>query len=68
MKYAMMSSPVSDVYQTILRREGRKKIIVSTANEMSDEQMEELYWIVLAMSNTGKRLKDLIKMGEQEGT
>lgn len=67
MNYAVMTSPVENVYQIILRREGRKKIIVSTANELSDEQMEDLYWIVLAMSSAGKRLKDLIK-SEQEGT
>ena len=57
--YAFMTEPVCGVHEVVLRREGKNKIIVSTNNPLSDDQMQDLYWIILAMEKTGARLKDL---------
>lgn len=59
--YAFMTEGKSGVYETMLRREGKNKIIVSTNNPLSDDQMQDLYWVILAMEKTGKRLKELFK-------
>lgn len=60
MAYAMMTDSVNGVHEVILRRDGRNKIIVTTNKPVTDEQMSDLYWTVLIMTKTGKRLKDLV--------
>ena len=60
MAYAMMTDSVNGVHEVILRRDGRNKIIVTTNKPVTDEQMNDLYWTVLIMTKTGKRLKDLV--------
>ena len=59
--YAFMTEPVSGVHEAVLRREGKNKIIVSTNHPLSDDQMKDLYWVILAMEKTGVRLKDLFR-------
>lgn len=59
--YAMMSESVNGVHKVVLRREQKNKIIVSTENKLNDDQMHDLYWVVLLMCTTGLRLKDLFK-------
>lgn len=59
--YAFMTESVNGVHDTVLRRDGKNKIIVSTNHPLSDDQMKDLYWVILAMEKTGVRLKDLFK-------
>lgn len=65
MTYAMFTSSDSSTKEVILRRDGRNKIIVTTVNELSDDQMRDLYWTVLAMERTGKTLKELMNPVEK---
>ena len=61
MAYAMFTSPVNGISEVTLVREGRHKIQITTEQPLSDDQMQDLYWVTLAMHKTGKRLKDLFK-------
>lgn len=54
------SGAPSDV---LIRRDGMTKLVVSTSNALTDDQMEDLYWIVLLMNKTGMSLKELRKEG-----
>ena len=45
-----------------VRRDGVNKIIVATQARLTDEQVEELFWIVSAMARSGKTLHELIKV------
>jgi len=60
MTYAMMPDPESGMQDVFLRRDGRNKIIIHAEKSLTDDQMQDIYWVVLAMVRTGKRLKDLI--------
>ena len=60
MAYAIMTDSDNGVHEVILRRDGRNKIIVTTNKSVTDEQMNDLYWTILVMTQTGKRLKDLV--------
>ena len=57
--YGMFTSPVNGVSDATIIREGYHKIKISTENTLTDDQVRDLYWLVLAMSNTGKTLKEL---------
>lgn len=46
--------------ECMLRREGRHRIIITTQNEIDDDMMMDLYWVVTYMAKTGLRLKDLM--------
>ena len=50
---------------TCIMRGRGNKLTVDTPNKLSDEQVGELFWIVCAMSTTGKNLNELIK-GDEE--
>lgn len=47
-----------------VRRDGINKIVIASQTPLTDAQVEELFWLVGAMQNSGKTLKDLLK--EQE--
>ena len=61
MTYSMMSNPVEGVCDVILRRDGYSKIIVTTMDPLTDDQMRDLFWIVSMMSKNGVRLKDMFE-------
>jgi hypothetical protein len=67
MTYAFMTDPVNgSPAEVVLRRDGRTRIVVYTAKPLSDEQMQDLYWTVLAMHRTGLRIKDLFVKDKEE--
>ena len=65
MAYAMFTNSENGTHDVILRREGRNQIMVTTEVPLTDDQMRDLYWIVLAMEKTGKTMKDLVKVNER---
>lgn len=64
MAYAMFTEPRNGVVDVTIRRETKNKIMVTTENPLTDDQMRDLYWIVLAMSRSGMRLKDMLNKGD----
>ena len=58
--FAFMSEPVNGVSDVTVRRESRESVVIRTKLPLEDDQLRDLYWITLAMMNTGMRLKDLI--------
>lgn len=56
MAYAMFTD--SKEKEVTLIRESKRKISIITEVPLNDDQMHDLYWIVLLMEKTGKRLKD----------
>lgn len=52
--------------ETVVRRDGRNKISILTHNPLTDDQMKDLYWVVLAMEKTGARLKDMFENKKEE--
>lgn len=60
MASAFFSEPVNGVSNVMVYRTGRSSVAVSTQNALTDEQLEELYWIVAFMAETGKRLGEAI--------
>ena len=68
MTYAMFTSPntygentTNKIAEVSLRRETENKIILNTVKRLSDEQMQDLYWVVLLMEKTGLSLKEILK-------
>ena len=59
--FGMYADPMNDESEIIIIRTGMKKIGITTREPLSDEQVQDLYWIVMAMSKTGKRLGELFK-------
>ena len=58
--FAFMSEPVNGVSDVTVRRESQDSVVIRTKLPLEDDQLKDLYWITLAMMNTGMRLKDLI--------
>ena len=58
--FAFMSEPVNGVSDVTVRRESQNSVVIRTKLPLEDDQLKDLYWITLAMMNTGMRLKDLI--------
>ena len=59
MAYSMFTEPVNGVSELVLRREEPTKISITTDKPLTDEQMRDLYWAVLAMHKTGLTLHEL---------
>lgn len=59
--YAMMGGGSVGGHDVLLTRERGNRIVITTAGTLSDEQMSDLYWVVSAMTKTGKPLKKLIE-------
>lgn len=60
MTYAMMTESVNGAHEVVLRRESHNKIIVSTLKDLSDKQMQDLYWVILLMQRSGLTLKEIL--------
>lgn len=60
----MTSAFISKDGTCIIRGKGNK-LTVDTPNKLSDEQVSELFWIIYAMSATGKNINELIKGDEK---
>lgn len=43
------------------------EIVIQTARPLTDQQVQDLYWVVLGMSKTGRPLTDLISGCEGRG-
>ena len=65
MAYAMFTDSANGTHDVILRREGRNQIMVTTEVPLTDDQMRDLYWVVLYFEKTGKTMKDLVKVNER---
>lgn len=65
MAYAMFTESVNGTHDVILRREGRNQIMVTTEVPLTDDQMRDLYWVVLYFEKTGKTMKDLVRSDER---
>lgn len=61
MTFALMQEPVNGVCGVLLRRETSNKICVATTEPLTDEQMQDLYWIVSLMHRTKLPLKEIMK-------
>lgn len=61
MTFALTTEPVNGVVDVTLRRDSKTRIIISTSHELDDNQMQDLYWITLAMFRTGKTFTELMK-------
>jgi len=48
------------VSEVSVRRDGENKIVIFTRTPLTDDQMQDLYWLSYAMEKTGKTMKDLI--------
>ena len=51
-----------------MRRCRKNEFIVYTEKELTDEQMDSLYWIIMWMHDTGRRTWDLINDCMEEAT
>lgn len=58
---SIMDKPVNGVSKVTLIRQGHNTIIITSLKPLNNEQMRNLYWIVLAMAETGKTFSELIK-------
>lgn len=62
MAYAFMSEPVNGESEIIIQRISKNAIKIQTHNSLTDEQVQELYWLVYAMEKLGKTMKELLNM------
>ena len=70
MAYTMFTEPVNGVSELVLRREEPTKISITTDKPLTDDQMQDLFWAVLAMHKTGLTLHELFinKDGDDDAT
>lgn len=62
MTFSMYTEPVNGVSDVTLIRHSKHKIEITTAEKpLDDDQMRDLYWIVLLMLKTGKTMKDMLR-------
>lgn len=57
----IQDKPVNGVSKVTMARQGHNSIIITTQKRLNNEQMRNLYWIVLAMAETGKTFSEIIK-------
>ena len=58
---AIQDKPVNGVSKVSLIRQGHNSIVITSQKPLNNEQMRNLYWIVLAMAETGKTFSEIIK-------
>lgn len=66
MAYAMYSKSDNNAVTTMLTRESKHSIKVRTVTPLTDDQMEDLYWVTELMVHSGKTLKEILDRGEQD--
>lgn len=68
MTSALMTESKNGLSDVVVRRESRNKIVVFTAEPLSDDQMNDLFSAVLIMVKGKRRLwKQLDEDGEPDG-
>ena len=63
---SIQDRPLNGGCKVSLIRKGHNSIIITSQKPLNNEQMRNLYWIIFAMTETGKTWSELVKIMNQE--
>lgn len=59
--FGFYTEPVNGICELSIIRESKNKLRISTLTPLSDDQVRDLYWIILLMKKTGMNLKEILE-------